>query len=36
MKRVRQGQVESIWGCGERADGFSLGDEEKCPGGSDL
>ena len=36
MKRVRQGQVESIWGCGERVDGFSVGDEEKSPGGSDL
>ena len=30
------GQVESIWGRGERVDGFSMGDEEKSPVGGDL
>lgn len=36
MKRVTMGQVESIWGRGERVDGFSMGDEEKSPVGGDL
>lgn len=36
MKRVTMGQVESIWGHGERVDGFSMGDEEKSPVGADL
>lgn len=36
MKRLTQGQVESIWGCGERVDGFSVGDEKKSPVGGNL